>query len=347
MPIRTTRSRLLHRTSRLLSDRYLASLADGLRVLYPGGLPTQVRRAVVRWSYGFVITAPLRVVAAVLLVGWVSGGSSRSYFEGLWTFGASYLSKAGASRQAVENATAEGWRTFSMEVIGLAIIVTTVWFTLATFAGVFVSRSHKRTARDHLLMLERRYRASVALYQSAARCGRARVSSGWARPSIEADVKNTYLAEQAIRQAWRTTRPTSGAITGYRRVHLKRHAGRVVAAVRAASLRVDADPDEGLRELGLMLATIAERCAEGRAGALLDEEQLAGHEPVRDYEALRIMSAAIFVAVAAIGIALLRLPATVAAPLTSAAGVIGVALVYRKAARQGMETMGALFGSGK
>ncbi|MGW8378511.1 hypothetical protein [Streptomyces sp. ODS28] len=96
-----------------------------------------------------------------------------------------------------------------------------------------------------------------------------------------------------------------------------------------------------------MLATIAERCAEGRAGALLDEEQLAGHEPVRDYEALRIMSAAIFVAVAAIGIALLRLPATVAAPLTSAAGVIGVALVYRKAARQGMETMGALFGSGK
>ncbi|SHH95768.1 hypothetical protein SAMN05444521_2848 [Streptomyces sp. 3214.6] len=58
------------------------------------------------------------------------------------------------------------------------------------------------------------------------------------------------------------------------------HAALVVGALRAESLKIDADPNAALPRLGTMLAVIGERCAAGRIGAMLPEEFLARATPI-------------------------------------------------------------------
>ncbi|RPK78788.1 hypothetical protein EES45_17090 [Streptomyces sp. ADI97-07] len=58
------------------------------------------------------------------------------------------------------------------------------------------------------------------------------------------------------------------------------HAALVVGALRAESLKIDADPNVALPRLGAMLAVIGERCAAGRIGAMLPEEFLAQATPI-------------------------------------------------------------------
>ncbi|MET9598232.1 hypothetical protein [Streptomyces sp. NPDC006459] len=53
-----------------------------------------------------------------------------------------------------------------------------------------------------------------------------------------------------------------------------------VGALQAELLQIDVEPDAALPRLGAKLAMIGERCAEGRIGALLPEDALAGVTPV-------------------------------------------------------------------
>jgi hypothetical protein len=80
----------------------------------------------------------------------------------------------------------------------------------------------------------------------------------------------------------------------HRRRALKGHAGLVVSALRHAEARLDTDGKEALPDLASMLMTIAHRIAEGRVGALLDDAQLAGLKPARDWEPFRLAAAAFF-----------------------------------------------------
>ncbi|MDN3029751.1 hypothetical protein [Streptomyces sp. S.PB5] len=77
-------------------------------------------------------------------------------------------------------------------------------------------------------------------------------------------------------------------------------------------------------------------------GALLEEGELEGFQPVRDREALKTVIAAVMVAAAAVGVAVLRLPAEVAAPLTTLTGITVLVTLYRKAG--GAETVSLLLG---
>ena len=65
-----------------------------------------------------------------------------------------------------------------------------------------------------------------------------------------------------------------------RRPHVKRHAAHVAGALREQLNRVDTDPDQGLRDLALLLTRIGDNYAAGRPGALLCEEALADVRPV-------------------------------------------------------------------
>ncbi|MDH6434743.1 hypothetical protein M2158_003220 [Streptomyces sp. SAI-144] len=196
--------------------------------------------------------------------------------------------------------------------------------------------------RGSLYALERRMRAALILYGHAARCARALMARGWVRDSLTNSARFLPQAEREILRAWKKARPARVKTLRYQRNELKDHAGRVVAALRAQAARVDADPENGLRELGKMLIRVGDRLAEGRVGALLDEEELEGLEPVRDREVLRTVTAALLVAAAAVGVAALQLPAEVAAPLTTLTGIVVLVTLYRKAG--GAETVSLLLG---
>jgi hypothetical protein len=199
--------------------------------------------------------------------------------------------------------------------------------------------------RASVLRLERRHRCTVALLVWAAACGNALTATGWERQSRIEQAKLMLFVEYEIRRAWRTTRAYRPLPTRQQRRELKSHAGQVISALRAAAARIDASPDDGLRALGEMLLSIAKRCAEGRVGALLDDDQLQGHEPIRDYEGVRVVTVALFIAAITVGVSLLHLSSSATTGLTSTAGLITIAVVYRRAARRGMETLGFLFGA--
>ncbi|WP_435217133.1 hypothetical protein [Streptomyces sp. bgisy034] len=75
------------------------------------------------------------------------------------------------------------------------------------------------------------------------------------------------------------TRGTMGS-SSPRRTGARRHAELVAGALRRDLCRVDAEPQEALRDLAGKLVTVCERYAEGRVGRLLPEADLEDVEPV-------------------------------------------------------------------
>ncbi|MFG3257926.1 hypothetical protein [Streptomyces sp. NPDC048172] len=141
-----------------------------------------------------------------------------------------------------------------------------------------------------------------------------------------------------------------GAVSmrSHRRAELKRHAGRVVAVLRRAEARLDSEPHAALRELGELLLTVAERYADGRVGALLDEEELRDVEPVRSYELVRLALAVLLIGGGGAGIALLGLPSVVQPYALSAWGLLVLLFVYGRGVRPGPgELWGGLNGAGR
>lgn len=86
------------------------------------------------------------------------------------------------------------------------------------------------------------------------------------------------LTEPRVLHAHRT-RGTMGGISP-RRAAARQHAERVAGALRRDLCRVDAEPQDALRDLAEKLVVVCERYAEGRVGRLLPEADLADAEPV-------------------------------------------------------------------
>ncbi|MDX2545871.1 hypothetical protein ACOT81_38060 [Streptomyces sp. WI04-05B] len=197
--------------------------------------------------------------------------------------------------------------------------------------------------RGSLFVLERRLRAALILYGHAAKCLRALEARGWVRDSLTNSSRILSGAEREIFQSWKRSRPAGRLwLPRHQRIELKIHSGQVVALLRARAASIDADRANGLRELGCLLVKIGDRLAEGRVGALVEEGELEGFRPVHDREALKTLAVAVLVTASAIGIAVLRLPAEVATPLTTLMGISVLAVVYRKAG--GAEAVSLLLG---
>ncbi|MGW6021253.1 hypothetical protein [Streptomyces sp. NPDC055214] len=116
-----------------------------------------------------------------------------------------------------------------------------------------------------------------------------------------------------------------------RRGELRRHAGQVVAKLRAAESQLDTGaPGDALEELAGHMATIAEQYAAGHVGALLPAASLAGLSPVRDRELLRVGVTVVVIAGVAVSVSLLHLPELAAATVVSAAGILTLLVVFRQ-----------------
>ncbi|MET4926235.1 hypothetical protein P3L51_28435 [Streptomyces sp. PSRA5] len=127
-----------------------------------------------------------------------------------------------------------------------------------------------------------------------------------------------------------------------RRRDLKRHAGQVVAVLREAEARLDSEPRAALTDLARLLLTIADRYAEGRVGALLDQDRLDGVTPVRDRGAVRLVTATVLTALGVVAVAFLPLPPMGEPFALGAAGIGVLALVHGRGTRCALDVVDAI-----
>ncbi|MGW7170728.1 hypothetical protein ACWGH3_36715 [Streptomyces sp. NPDC054884] len=175
----------------------------------------------------------------------------------------------------------------------------------------------------------------VALSVCAIQCGRAhhelQRESEAPTGVLERRPVSVKQVEYVIKQAWRTRYPASpfSRVRHHERKALKQHAERVVAALRNVESRQYSAPSEALPELATMLLVIAERYAQGRVSQLLDDEQLADVQIVRDWAWLRLLFGSVLITVALVGVAQIGLPDTAVAPVVALIITMILSMVYR------------------
>lgn len=157
-----------------------------------------------------------------------------------------------------------GWDSLIFVITFSLILILPVWW-LAEF----------RWARGAVY----RYRATIRVMEALHLCAEAYSQPSGERASQLRDLDSgLQAAEDAILHAHRYigTIPRRSP----RSAPARAHAALIAGALRAESLKIDADPNATLPRLGVMLAMIGERCAEGRIGAMLPEEFLTEATPV-------------------------------------------------------------------
>ncbi|MGW7170738.1 hypothetical protein ACWGH3_36765 [Streptomyces sp. NPDC054884] len=167
-------------------------------------------------------------------------------------------------RPEVGNQPMQGWDGLIFVITFSAIPLLPIWW-VAEF----------RWARGAVY----RYRATIRAVEALRLCAEAYSRPPGERASQLRDLDSGLRAtEDAILHAYRHI----GTIArrSPRSAPARAHAALVAGALRTESLKIDADPNATLPQLGAMLAMIGERCAEGRIGAMLPEELLAGATPV-------------------------------------------------------------------
>lgn len=175
----------------------------------------------------------------------------------------------------------------------------------------------------------------VALSVCAIQCGRAhhelQRESEAPTGVLERRPVSVKQVEYVIKQAWRTRYPASpfSRVRHHERKALKQHAERVVAALRNVESRQYSTPSEALPELATMLLVIAERYAQGRVSQLLDDEQLADVQIVRDWAWLRLLFGGTLITVALVGVAQIGSPDTAVAPVVALRITLIPSMVYR------------------
>lgn len=128
-----------------------------------------------------------------------------------------------------------------------------------------------------------------------------------------------------------------------RRKTVHRHTRLVAAALHAKLARLDADPQDTLRELGDMSLRICDAYLGHRWGRLLEDHELAGLEPARSYEALRLAAAGgITVGVSYVA-ALIGVPAAVLPLVCGLTGLLSFNLALGRTSRS-LELLDSLRG---
>ncbi|MFH9003710.1 hypothetical protein ACH4E5_10780 [Streptomyces afghaniensis] len=202
---------------------------------------------------------------------------------------------------------------------------------LHTVFGGRLSISKKTRVRNRYLLVDRarkvvRACARAKRHPDGKRAATAKRSVGVALNALAREVAVAYRREGAVAFRW-----------SHRRQALKGHAGKVVAALREAEMELDTDLRKAVSEISDLALTVAERYSQGMVGALLDEERLAGLEPVTDREPYRIAGIALLVGASGAAIAFLDLPATAETYLIGGVGLALATLLYRGGSTRAME----------
>lgn len=138
---------------------------------------------------------------------------------------------------------------------------------------------------------------------------------------------SVHAAERTVRSAHsaRFTRRT-----GHRRA-LRRHGEKVAGALREAEYHQHVDPHRALTEITRMLAQITERCAQGRLGALLDDddEWMRVARPARSHDLLKMLAAGLIITAISAGALLAGLPDGAVGTLIGTLAPLLVILLFR------------------
>ncbi|MET9588757.1 hypothetical protein ABZY10_37890 [Streptomyces sp. NPDC006539] len=120
---------------------------------------------------------------------------------------------------------------------------------------------------------------------------------------------------------------------------LREHQRLVVAAVEKAESQLDQAPLCALTPLVELVLKIADRHTKGWNAALLPEEDLQGLTPARDWEPLRMIAAAVFMAGTAVAVAFFDLPDPAITALLGTAGLVAVSILYGRGARSAFDVV--------
>ncbi|OEV07393.1 hypothetical protein AN218_29400 [Streptomyces nanshensis] len=102
-----------------------------------------------------------------------------------------------------------------------------------------------------------------------------------------------------------------------------------MSALRRAEARQYEDPEEALRTMATLLATVAHRYAEGRTLQLLDEHQMTGAEPVADRSWLRLAVSGVVIVGVLVALSRVDLPEMATGPAVALIITAVFAGVYR------------------
>ncbi|MFB8078568.1 hypothetical protein [Streptomyces sp. NPDC056013] len=167
---------------------------------------------------------------------------------------------------------------------------------------------------------------AVVLVVAAVQCAQAQRRWHTGRPGDDVPRVSLKAAESVI---WRAPQTRRGDVRRHYERVVSEHTARVVGALRRAEARQDTDPEQALRELTVLLLTVAERYAEGRVGQLLDEDQIGDAEPVVPRERLRLAVVGLLVVLAMAGASLAGLPDAALVALLPVV-VIGAAIAVNR-----------------
>ncbi|MFJ9617839.1 hypothetical protein [Streptomyces noursei] len=177
----------------------------------------------------------------------------------------------------------------------------------------------------------RRNRPVVVLVNCLATVGAARHDYRLAKTShnvLVAPRVHLAAAERMVWSAWRTRHP---AARGPLRREYRKHAAKVVGALRQMEARQDTEADTGkvFDDMAHLLTKIAERYASGRTLALLDPEDLNEAEEAVNREWVRMLVFGAVMAATAVGVGLAAFSPAVSTQIFAVVGAIAWVLLYR------------------
>ncbi|WP_369156353.1 hypothetical protein [Streptomyces sp. R02] len=210
-------------------------------------------------------------------------------------------------------------------IMTTALILWPFWWAFRIVKGV----SPQRLSDLH------RYRLIATSAEVIRSCAQIQQCRGLTARTelLESMLQKVETLEPLILRAHLT--PGNPTRSARRRRALSEHAGRVAARLQEVEFRIEHEPHTAIPELANLLLTIQERFAEGRAGALLDcdeitDEKLRGFSPVRQRKQILPLITAILLTVAgAVGIAQTDLPDVAEGPAVLLVAILASALVYR------------------
>ncbi|MFE7539042.1 hypothetical protein ACFU67_32770 [Streptomyces rhizosphaericola] len=306
----------------------------------PDNLPGLAPQCVLLWWQGFLTQVPMMLTLWVMVATAVTGGA---LLNGM----VDSLRWATEKVSSVATSLGRTWDSppglaFGLRVALLLFLVVTVFVAVR---GVSLSFPESERAKRERERRERQraerggFLPVVVLLVSAARCscahqrwtqgtgvaGVPRVSMRSAERVIWRAYKTRYLVSESV---WHNTFGLVEIGSHHRRV-LKAHAAQVVGALRAAEARQDAEPAEALREMAVMLVTIAERYAEGRLGQLLDQDRLDPEVSASQGEYLRFLGLGAGVVAAMAAAVAFGIPSDALGPLLGFVVTFGAVIFLR------------------
>ncbi|MFS4091684.1 hypothetical protein [Streptomyces sp. AF1A] len=278
---------------------------------------------------------------------WINEVSAHLFFDGVPDF-AYYAFRAVLDYWELVHS---GRKAFWGLMIVSSICVTAFLLLLVFLAaiplvlafGVTAGRPWSIAPYGHL---QRRFKPTLTIASSIEACASLYASTWRTQPH-----RSRRLARRlrSVESQLLSLHRTCGRLPlrTHRRREIKHHTGLVVASLRQAEARIDRDGNAATVPLAAMLLTVAERIADGRIGALLDEPELdATLQPARDWEPFKLATAAVLIAACATGVSVLKLPDDATTYAIGACGIVVLAMLYGRRVQQFLDLLGVL-GGGK